>query len=112
MEARRSKIKPRQDQALKHTTGDQVHDSLSCPASHQHHHHHIPALAFSSRHQMNRIFGGCVLRCMLSVIMADGGDNVFVYLGGEQEVPRNVTHDVIIDRSVKIFQRGHSINVF
>jgi len=47
----------------------------------------------------------------LSVIMADGGDNVFVYLGGEQEVPRNVTH-VIIDRSVKIFQRGHSINVF
>ena len=41
----------------------------------------------------------------------DGGDDVFVYLGGEQEVPRNVTH-VIIDRSVKIFQRGHSINVF
>jgi hypothetical protein len=34
--------------------------------------------------------------------MADGrDDNIFVYLGGEQEVPRNVTH-VIIDRSVKI----------
>jgi hypothetical protein len=33
--------------------------------------------------------------------MAEGGDNIFVYLGGEQEVPRNVTH-VIIDRSVKI----------
>jgi hypothetical protein len=33
--------------------------------------------------------------------MADGGDTVFVYLGGEQEVPRNVTH-VVIDRSVKI----------
>jgi len=33
--------------------------------------------------------------------MADGGDNVFVYLGGEQVVPGDVTH-VVIDRSVKI----------
>jgi hypothetical protein len=32
--------------------------------------------------------------------MADGGD-IFVYVGGEQEVPLDVTH-VIIDRSVKI----------
>jgi hypothetical protein len=35
--------------------------------------------------------------------MADdgGGGNIFVYLGGEQEVPRDVTH-VRFDRSVKI----------
>jgi hypothetical protein len=33
--------------------------------------------------------------------MADGGHNIFVYLGGEQEVPADVTH-VRIDRSVKI----------
>jgi len=33
--------------------------------------------------------------------MADGGDDVFVYMGGEQEVPRDVKH-VIIDRSVNI----------
>jgi len=33
--------------------------------------------------------------------MADGGTNVFVYLGGEQVVPLDVVH-VIIDRSVKI----------
>jgi hypothetical protein len=33
--------------------------------------------------------------------MADGGDNIFVYVGGEQAVPEDVTH-VIIDRSVKI----------
>jgi hypothetical protein len=34
--------------------------------------------------------------------MSDGGvDNIFVYLGGEQVVPANVTH-AIIDRSVKI----------
>eukprot|EP00984_Skeletonema_dohrnii_P009378 scaffold3598_cov148-Skeletonema_dohrnii-CCMP3373.AAC.2 len=37
--------------------------------------------------------------------MADGGTNVFVYLGGEQVVPQDVTH-VIIDRSVKIILRG------
>ena len=30
-----------------------------------------------------------------------GGDTIFVYLGGEQVVPDDVTH-VIIDRSVKI----------
>ena len=30
-----------------------------------------------------------------------GGGNIFVYMGGEQVVPRDVTH-VIIDRSVKI----------
>jgi len=35
-------------------------------------------------------------------IMADDGvDDIFVYLGGDQEVPRNVAH-VIIDRSVNI----------
>jgi hypothetical protein len=33
--------------------------------------------------------------------MADGGDDIFVYLGGEQEVPFDVTH-VRIDGSVKI----------
>eukprot|EP00984_Skeletonema_dohrnii_P006845 scaffold2435_cov92-Skeletonema_dohrnii-CCMP3373.AAC.9 len=32
--------------------------------------------------------------------MADGG-NIFIYLGGDQEVPLNVEH-VVIDRSVKI----------
>jgi len=37
--------------------------------------------------------------------MADGGDNIFVYMGGEQEVPDDVTH-VIIDRSVKIILRA------
>jgi hypothetical protein len=37
--------------------------------------------------------------------MADAGDNIFVYFGGEQEVPADVTH-VIIDRSVKIIPRG------
>jgi hypothetical protein len=34
------------------------------------------------------------------IIMADGSVNIFVYLGGEQDVPADVTH-VIIDRSVK-----------
>jgi hypothetical protein len=39
---------------------------------------------------------------IIDTIMADNGFvNIFVYLGGEQEVPRNVTH-VIIDRSVNI----------
>ena len=37
--------------------------------------------------------------------MADGGDNVFVYMGGEQVVPGDVAH-VIIDRSVKVILRG------
>ena len=36
--------------------------------------------------------------------MAEGGDNVFLYTGGDQVVPRNVTH-VIIDRSVKIIPK-------
>jgi hypothetical protein len=36
--------------------------------------------------------------------MADDGDNIFVYLGGEQVVPEDVTR-VIIDRSVKIIPR-------
>ena len=45
--------------------------------------------------------------------MADGGDDIFVYLGGEQEVPFDVTH-VRIDRSVKIipreaFQHRHNL---
>ena len=34
---------------------------------------------------------------------ADGGDDVFVYLGGDQEVPREITH-AIIDPSVKIIR--------
>jgi len=36
--------------------------------------------------------------------MADGGVNIFVYMGGEQEVPMNVIH-VLIDRSVEIIPR-------
>ena len=37
--------------------------------------------------------------------MADGGgDNIFVYLGGEQEVPAGVTH-AVIDPSVKTVRR-------
>ncbi len=36
---------------------------------------------------------------------ADGADDVFVYLGGEQEVPREITH-AIIDPSVNIVRRG------
>ena len=35
----------------------------------------------------------------------DGVDDIFVYLGGDQEVPRNVAH-VIIDRSVNIIPEG------
>eukprot|EP00984_Skeletonema_dohrnii_P009383 scaffold3598_cov148-Skeletonema_dohrnii-CCMP3373.AAC.7 len=38
-------------------------------------------------------------------IMADVDDNVFVYLGGDQVVPQDVTH-VIIDQSVNIILRG------
>ena len=38
------------------------------------------------------------------IIMADGDDNMFVYLGGDQVVPDDVTH-VIIDRSVNIILR-------
>jgi hypothetical protein len=37
--------------------------------------------------------------------MADGGVNIFVYTGGEQDVPAHVTH-VLIDRSVKIIRRA------
>jgi hypothetical protein len=36
--------------------------------------------------------------------MADAGDDIFVYVGGEQVVPEDVTH-VRIDRSVKIIPR-------
>lgn len=40
--------------------------------------------------------------------MADvEGDNVFVYLGGDQVVPDEVTH-AVIDPSVKTFGGGHS----
>jgi hypothetical protein len=35
---------------------------------------------------------------------ADNGEDVFVYTGGEQVVPRDVTH-VIVDKSVKIIRR-------
>jgi hypothetical protein len=48
--------------------------------------------------------------------MADGGDNIFVYIGGEQEVPEDVTH-VCIDRSVKniparaFYNRGSLVSV-
>eukprot|EP00986_Skeletonema_menzelii_P009925 scaffold4641_cov57-Skeletonema_menzelii.AAC.2 len=40
---------------------------------------------------------------MAQIIMAgvEGGDNIFVYMGGNQEVPNGVTH-AIIDPSVKI----------
>ena len=33
------------------------------------------------------------------------GENIFVYMGGEQLVPRDVTH-VIVDKSVKIIRRS------
>ena len=36
--------------------------------------------------------------------MADGGDDIFVYLGGEQEVPMHTTH-AIIDPSVNTVRR-------
>ncbi len=48
--------------------------------------------------------------------MADGGDNIFVYIGGEQEVPEDVTY-VCIDRSVKniparaFYNRGSLVSV-
>ena len=35
---------------------------------------------------------------------AGGRDDIFVYTGGEQVVPRDVTH-VIVDKSVKIIRR-------
>jgi hypothetical protein len=38
---------------------------------------------------------------MAELLAAAERDNIFVYLGGEQEVPDDITH-VIIDRSVKI----------
>jgi hypothetical protein len=41
--------------------------------------------------------------------MADGGDNIFIFLGGEQEVPPDVTH-IIIDRSVKIIPQRAFLN--
>ena len=37
--------------------------------------------------------------------MADGNDNIFVYLGGDQVVPRGVAH-AIIDPSVNLVRRG------
>eukprot|EP00984_Skeletonema_dohrnii_P009851 scaffold3797_cov91-Skeletonema_dohrnii-CCMP3373.AAC.6 len=50
----------------------------------------------------------CIHDVTIAIIMADvydGGDDVvFVYLGGEQEVPRNVRR-VIIDRSVNIIPK-------
>ena len=36
---------------------------------------------------------------------ADNGEDVFVYTGSEQVVPRDVTH-VIVDKSVKIIRRS------
>ena len=39
--------------------------------------------------------------------MADGGNDVFVYLGGEQEVPDGVTHAIII-RPSTLFEDEHS----
>eukprot|EP00984_Skeletonema_dohrnii_P024639 scaffold13789_cov143-Skeletonema_dohrnii-CCMP3373.AAC.1 len=48
--------------------------------------------------------------------MADGDDNIFIYMGGEHEVPRNVRR-VIIDRSVNIiparafYQREELVSV-
>jgi len=48
--------------------------------------------------------------------MADGGDDVFVYIGGDQVVPHDVTH-VIIGRSVNIiparalYRRGQLVSV-
>ena len=36
---------------------------------------------------------------------AGGRDDIFVYTGGEQVVPRDVTH-VIVDKSVKIIHRS------
>ena len=35
---------------------------------------------------------------------ADNGEDIFVYTGGEQVVPDDVTH-VIVDKSVKIIRR-------
>ena len=44
--------------------------------------------------------------------MADDGgvDIIFVYLGGEQVVPDDVTHFASIDPS-KLFRTGHSVGV-
>ena len=47
---------------------------------------------------------------------ADDGEDIFVYTGGEQVVPRDVTH-VIVDKSVKIIrlyafrQRGRLVSI-
>ena len=42
---------------------------------------------------------------MIMAERADNGEDIFVYTGGEQVVPRDVTH-VIVDKSVKIIRRG------
>jgi hypothetical protein len=46
------------------------------------------------------------------IMMADDGgdDNVFVYMGGNQEVPEGVTR-AVVDPSVDTILRGHSIIV-
>ncbi len=38
----------------------------------------------------------------------DGDDDVFVYMGGRQEVPRDVTH-IRVHKSVKNITEGHSV---
>ena len=45
----------------------------------------------------------------MSTKMADGGDEIFVYLGGEQRVPYGTTH-AIIDPSVKTVRRFAFVN--
>jgi len=40
--------------------------------------------------------------------MADGGDDIFVYLGGEQALPFDVTHVFASIDPSKLFPSGHS----
>jgi len=39
------------------------------------------------------------------------GDDIFVYLGGDQEVPMDVKH-VVIDRSVKIIPLSFDVPIY
>ena len=45
----------------------------------------------------------------LFIVMA--GDDIFVYLGGDQEVPMDVKH-VVIDRSVKIIPLSFDVPIY
>ena len=61
---------------------------------------------------LNTPYDGCPLFSYQVIIMDhadDDGDDVFVYMGGDQRVPRDVTH-IRIHKSVKIISREAFLN--